>query len=109
MAKVVATDQTVTTGLGTFWNCTKTYDWSPLDPGSSTYNYYCPEVGGLVLVENLTTGDRVELIKVERHRQRQADQPLPAPHRAFLRRPLGRELCTASDFLDTSLSCGGPD
>ncbi len=109
MAKVVATDQTVTTGLGTFWNCTKTYDWSPLDPGSSTYNYYCPEVGGLVLVENLTTGDRVELIKVERHRQRQADQPLPAPQGAFLRRRPGRELCTASGFLDTSLSCGGPD
>ena len=65
IAEVVAIGQTVTTGLGTFQNCTKTYDWTPLDPESKEHKYYCPEVGSLVLVENVTTGERVELIKVE--------------------------------------------
>ena len=65
MAKVVAVGLTVTTSLGTFKNCTKTYDWTPLDPESKEHKYYCPSAGGLVLIENITDGERVELKKVE--------------------------------------------
>ncbi len=65
MAKIVATGVTVTTRVSTYQNCTKTYDWTPLDPKAMEYKYYCPEVGSVVLVEDLTTGERVELIKVE--------------------------------------------
>ncbi len=65
MAKIVATGETVTTRVGTYQNCTKTPDWTPLDPEAMEYKYYCPEVGGAVLVENLTSGERIELIKVE--------------------------------------------
>ncbi len=65
MAKIVATGETVSTSVGTYQNCTKTYDWTPLDPAAMEYKYYCPEVGGVVLVEDLTSGERVELIKVE--------------------------------------------
>jgi hypothetical protein len=65
MAKIVATGVTVTTSVSTYQNCTKTYDWTPLEPEAMEYKYYCPEVGGVVLVEDLTSGERVELIKVE--------------------------------------------
>ena len=65
MAKVVAVGLTVKTGLGTYENCTKTYDWTPLDPDSREHKYYCPSAGGLVLVEDINSGERVELKKVE--------------------------------------------
>ena len=65
MAKVVAVGLTVKTSLGTYENCTKTYDWTPLDPESKEHKYYCPSAGGLVLVENITDGERVELKKIE--------------------------------------------
>ncbi len=65
MAKIVATGVTVTTSVSTYQNCTKTYDWTPLDPEAMEYKYYCPEVGGVVLVEDLSSGERVVLIKVE--------------------------------------------
>ena len=65
MVKVVAVGLTVKTGLGTYKNCTKTYDWTPLDPESKEHKYYCPSAGGLVLVENITDGERIELKKVE--------------------------------------------
>ncbi|MBE9551909.1 MAG: hypothetical protein IMF05_00455 [Proteobacteria bacterium] len=67
MAKIVATGVTVTTSIGTYQNCTKTYDWTPLDPEAMEHKYYCPEAGSVVLVENLTSGERVELIKVEKN------------------------------------------
>ncbi len=65
MAKIVATGETVATSVGTYQNCTKTYDWTPLEPDAKEYKYYCPKVGGVVLIEDLTSGERVELIKVE--------------------------------------------
>ena len=65
MVKIVATGERVTVPAGKFEGCTKTYDWTPLDPESKEHKYYCPAAGGVVLVEDLTTGDRVELVKVE--------------------------------------------
>ena len=65
MAKVVAVGLTVKTSLDTYKNCTKTYDWTPLDPESREHKYYCPSADGLVLVEDISNGERVELKKIE--------------------------------------------
>lgn len=54
----------VKTKLGTFNDCVKVYDWTPLDPKSREHKYYCPSIGALVLNENLETGKRSELTKV---------------------------------------------
>lgn len=64
MRDTVATSQTVTTKIGTYTDCVKVYDWTPLDKKSREYKYYCPQVGSLVLNENLETGKRSELIEV---------------------------------------------
>ncbi|HEV8573623.1 MAG TPA: hypothetical protein VGR43_02840 [Dehalococcoidia bacterium] len=61
---VVAVDQTVTTELATYSGCVKTYDWTPLDPESREHKYHCPEVGALVLNEDLVSGERAELIEI---------------------------------------------
>ncbi len=64
MRDVVETGITVTTKMGTYTDCVKVYDWTPLDPASKEHKYYCPEVGSLVLNENLETGKRSELTNV---------------------------------------------
>lgn len=61
---VVALNQTVTTGRATYRNCVKFYEWTPLDIKSREHKYYCPEVSGLVLVEDLETGVRAELTSI---------------------------------------------
>ncbi len=65
MRNVVAVNQTVSIASATYNGCVKMYDWTPLDPKSREHKYYCPEVGALVLNENLETGKRAELIKVQ--------------------------------------------
>jgi hypothetical protein len=64
-AKVVSTGETVTVLAGTFKNCTKTFEWTPLEPASKSNKFNCPEVGGTVLDEELKNGNRVELIEVK--------------------------------------------
>lgn len=61
---ILATGLSVTTKLGTYKNCVKVYDWTPLDLESREHKIYCPEVGGLVLTEHLVTGKKSELTKV---------------------------------------------
>jgi len=63
--EVIAVDQTVTVPYGTFGECVKMYDSTPLDQTSREYKYYCPGVGGLVMVENIETGEKAELIEVD--------------------------------------------
>ncbi|HUC20387.1 MAG TPA: hypothetical protein VMR98_02750 [Candidatus Polarisedimenticolaceae bacterium] len=64
MRDVVATGLTVTTKLGTYTDCVKVYDWTPLENTSREHKYYCPQVGSLVLNEDLVTGKRSELTSV---------------------------------------------
>jgi hypothetical protein len=63
-AKVVATDATVRIGANTFKNCTKTLEWTPLEPDNKAYKYNCPETGAITLEEELQDDTRVELVKV---------------------------------------------
>ena len=60
-ATVLATNQTVTIGLGTFTGCLKTADFSPLEPDALEYKYYAPGIG-LILEEDQETGERLELV-----------------------------------------------
>ncbi len=61
-AKVIATGETVKVAAGTFQNCTKTLEWTPLEPESKAYKYNCPTAGGIVLEEELKNGSRAELV-----------------------------------------------
>lgn len=63
-SNIVATSEMVTTKYGTFTGCLKTYDWTPLETTTKEYKYYCPEVGGLILVEDAASGERDELVSV---------------------------------------------
>ncbi|MBK7440183.1 MAG: hypothetical protein IPI65_01225 [Bacteroidetes bacterium] len=44
-AKIVGVNETITIGLGTFTNCVKTAETSPLAPGILGYKYYAPGIG----------------------------------------------------------------
>lgn len=60
----IATGLTVSTKMGTFTDCVKVYDWTPLEITSKEHKYYCPQVSSLVLIEDLVTGKRSELTNV---------------------------------------------
>ena len=64
MAKVVAIDVSVKVPAGAFKGCTKTLEWTPLEPDKKAHKYYCPDVGSQVLEEELNDNVRVELISV---------------------------------------------
>jgi hypothetical protein len=65
MADVVALSESVTVPFGRFAECLKTREWSKVEPSANEYKYYCAEVGGLVLQENIENGAKVELINVQ--------------------------------------------
>jgi hypothetical protein len=64
MAKVVDTGLTIKVAAGTFKDCIKVYEWTPLEADSREHKYYCPGAGGQILSEHLTEKTRVELVKV---------------------------------------------
>lgn len=66
MVDVLSVSETVTVRGMKYTGCLKTYDYTPLDPDSKEYKYYCSQAGGNVLTENLTTGNKAELIKVNK-------------------------------------------
>jgi hypothetical protein len=64
MRDVVATGETVSTKSGTYTDCVKVYDWTPLEKNSREHKYHCPQIGALALTEDLETGSRSELVNV---------------------------------------------
>ncbi len=64
-ADILALDEVVTVPLGTFNNCIKTLDYTPLEPDVREHKSYCPEAGGVVLEVDLDGGERVELLSIE--------------------------------------------
>lgn len=62
MADVLALGETVTVPYGTFTDCLKTRDWTPLEPGADEHKYYC--AGGVALEIGVENGERVELISI---------------------------------------------
>jgi hypothetical protein len=66
MRDVVSINETVKIDVGTYHNCVKMYDWTPLEPEVKEYKYYCTEVGALVLEKDVESGEYLEL-KVDTH------------------------------------------
>jgi hypothetical protein len=63
MALVVSLDETVTVPFGTFKNCLKTRDFTPLEPGIAEYKYYAPGIGQVLTEE--PDGVLNELVNIE--------------------------------------------
>ena len=55
-------------------DCLKTKEWTPIEPGAIEHKYYCPDLGALVLIEEVSGGPKVwvELLDVQNY-----DKPLP--------------------------------
>ena len=53
MARVLRTDSPVSIDFGDYAGCLKTKEWTPLERGEIEHKYYCPEGGGLMLIEEL--------------------------------------------------------
>jgi hypothetical protein len=51
----------VSVPFGDYTDCIETHEYTPLEPDVSENKYYCAGVG-LVLEEDVASGDRVELI-----------------------------------------------
>ena len=65
MGKVVSLTETATVPYGTFTNCLKTTEWTPIEPGNRAHKFYAPGVGTVLELSSRLGGERVELIKVE--------------------------------------------
>ena len=61
-AEVVSLNETATVPFGTFTNCLKTSESTPLEPTTGDEDkYYCTDVGGVVLEVAIESGERSEL------------------------------------------------
>ena len=62
-AQIVALDESVTTGIGTYAHCLKTQEFTPIEPDALEFKFYAPGVGH-VLTMDARTGKRSELVSV---------------------------------------------
>lgn len=63
VAQVLSVHETVHVAAGTFHDCVKTQDWTPLEPGKIEFKYYAPGIG-LVLEVDPETNERLELVAI---------------------------------------------
>lgn len=63
-ADVLALGESVAVPYGSFADCLKTYDYTPLDPNAKEHKYYCKGVGFVTLEVNLENNERTELTSV---------------------------------------------
>lgn len=62
MGEVLSLNESVSVPYGSFENCLKTKDWTPLEPGIVAHKFYAPGVG---LVLEIEAGlERVELVDI---------------------------------------------
>ena len=66
MAEILSITDRVGVPFGTYENCVKTFDYTPLDPKSLENKYYCKETGFTTLEIDTTDGERTELINIEK-------------------------------------------
>jgi hypothetical protein len=62
-ATILATDASVTIGLGTYENCLKTEDINPFESGVTEHKYYAPGIG-FILEEKYEDGELVEKVEL---------------------------------------------
>lgn len=65
MAEVLSLSETASVPYGSFTDCLKTKEWTPLEPDVVAHKYYAPDVGFImeIMVEGGT--ERVELIDIK--------------------------------------------
>lgn len=63
VAEVLSLTESVTVPYGSFDNCLKTEETTPLEPDVLENKFYYPGVG-LVLTNDLTTGEKLELVEI---------------------------------------------
>jgi len=51
-ARVKSLDETVTVPYGTFTECVKTQEWTPIEPGDRAFKLYAPGIGPILEVPN---------------------------------------------------------
>ena len=66
-AETLSLTETVTVPAGTFHNCLKSQETTPLETDLLENKFYAPGVGNVLTVD-ARTGDRVELVRIERNR-----------------------------------------
>lgn len=60
-AKIIGVNETITIEIGTFINCVKTAETSPLAPGILGYKYYAPGIGQVYSVTTIGETEAQEL------------------------------------------------
>ena len=64
MGEILGISESVTVPSGTYHNCIKTKDWTPLEPDVIENKYYCPDVG-VVLTDMVQGGsEKSELVNI---------------------------------------------
>lgn len=64
MAEVLALDESVSVEYGSFENCLKTREWTPLEPGVEENKYYAPGIGFIQEVMIQGGSERLELVDI---------------------------------------------
>lgn len=64
MAEVLALDESVSVEYGSFENCLKTREWTPLEPGVEENKYYAPGIGFIQEVMTQGGSERLELVDI---------------------------------------------
>ena len=64
MRDVSSIGEPVQIAVGSYKDCVKMYDWTPLEPESKEFKHYCSEVGAMVLETKPDTGEKLELKSV---------------------------------------------
>lgn len=64
MAEVLSLNASVAVPYGSFDNCLKTREWTPLEPGVIANKYYAPGIGCILEITTQGGSERVELIDV---------------------------------------------
>ena len=65
MAEVVSLSETASVPRGSFNDCLKTKEWTPLEPGIVSNKYYASGVGFVLEVTVKGGSERVELIDIK--------------------------------------------
>jgi hypothetical protein len=63
MAEVLSLNESVTVPAGSYTNCIKTKDLSPIEPDAIKHKLYCPGVGNVQIVD-LETGNHTDLLAI---------------------------------------------
>src|SRR5213080_3240121 len=64
-AETLSLTESVTVPAGTFHNCLKSQETTPLETNLLEHKFYAPGIGNVLTVD-ATTGDRVELVRIRR-------------------------------------------